>query len=206
LVKEVRAKQPKLIVVDRAVPGEQQNYLTPEQQIPENGLPYPWETCMTMANSWSYVPNDTYKPADEIIKKLVDIVSKGGNYLLNIGPGPDGELDPNAYQRLKEISSWIKVNGEAIYGTRMYKVFGEGDNIRFTQAKDGKTEYIFLFNFPIEKLVLSKLLIPKNASLKMLGSAKSLKWKTEDDKVEVDIPASMKASGRYVWVLKLQRK
>jgi alpha-L-fucosidase len=206
LVKEVRAKQPKLIVVDRAVPGEQQNYLTPEQQIPENGLPYPWETCMTMANSWSYVPNDTYKPADEIIKKLVDIVSKGGNYLLNIGPGPDGELDPNAYQRLKEIGSWIKVNGEAIYGTRMYKVFGEGDNIRFTQAKDGKTEYIFLFNFPNEKLVLSKLLIPKNASLKMLGSAKSLKWKTEGNKVEVDIPASMKASGRYVWVLKLQRK
>ena len=86
LVKEARAKQPKLIVVDRAVPGEQQNYLTPEQHIPENGLPYPWETCMTMATSWSYVPNDTYKPANEIIEKLVDFISKGGNYLLNIGP------------------------------------------------------------------------------------------------------------------------
>ncbi|MFZ1716111.1 MAG: alpha-L-fucosidase, partial [Saprospiraceae bacterium] len=61
LVKEVRAKQPKLIVVDRAVPGEQQNYLTPEQHIPDEGLPYPWETCMTMAGSWSYVPNDVYK-------------------------------------------------------------------------------------------------------------------------------------------------
>jgi alpha-L-fucosidase len=204
LVKEVRAKQPKLIVVDRAVPGEQQNYLTPEQQIPETGLPYPWETCMTMATSWSYVPNDTYKPADEIIKKLVDIVSKGGNYLLNIGPGPDGELDANAYQRLKEIGSWIKVNGEAIYGTRMYKVFGESDNIRFTQAKNGKTEYIFLFNFPTQKLVLSKIAIPRDATLKMLGSTKPLKWKTEGDKVQIDLPAALKTSGNYVWVLKLQ--
>jgi alpha-L-fucosidase len=206
LVKEVRAKQPKLIVVDRAVPGEQQNYLTPEQQIPETGLPYPWETCMTMATSWSYVPNDTYKPADEIIEKLVDIVSKGGNYLLNIGPGPDGELDANAYQRLKEIGSWIKVNGEAIYGTRMYKVFGESDSIRFTQAKNRKTEYIFLFNFPTQKLVLSKIAIPRDATLEMLGSSKPLKWKTEGDKVQIDLPAALKTSGNYVWVLKLQHK
>src|SRR4029079_10730137 len=153
LVKEVRAKQPKVIVVDRAVPGEQQNYLTPEQTIPENGLPYPWETCMTMATSWSYVPNDTYKPANEIIEKLVDIVSKGGNYLLNIGPGPDGEFDPVAYQRLKEIGTWMNVNGEAIYGTRMYTVFKEGEKIRFTQSKDGKTRYVFLFDFPENNLV-----------------------------------------------------
>ena len=69
LVKEARAKQPGLIVVDRAVPGPYQNYLTPEQHIPETGLPYPWETCMTMGNSWSFVPNDVYKPADELIKK-----------------------------------------------------------------------------------------------------------------------------------------
>ena len=80
LVKNAREKQPELIVVDRAVPGEHQNYLTPEQHIPEEGLPYPWETCMTMASSWSYVPNDVYKPANELIENLVDIVSKGGNY------------------------------------------------------------------------------------------------------------------------------
>jgi alpha-L-fucosidase len=206
LVKEVRAKQPKLLVVDRAVPGEQQNYLTPEQQIPENGLPYPWETCMTMANSWSYVPNDTYKPAEEIVKKLVDIVSKGGNYLLNIGPGPDGELDPNAYQRLKEIGAWMKINSDAIYGSRMYKVFGEGDNIRFTQSKDGKTQYIFLFSFPADKLVLSKMQVPKNTSIQMLGSSTRLKWKTDDDKLEISVPQSLKDVSRYVWVLKLHHK
>lgn len=87
IVQKARKKQPGLIVVDRAVPGQYQNYLTPEQHIPDEGLPYPWETCMTMAGSWSYVPNDKYKPTDELIEKLVDIVSKGGNFLLNIGPG-----------------------------------------------------------------------------------------------------------------------
>ncbi len=203
LVKEVRAKQPKLIVVDRDVPGEQQNYLTPEQEIPKEGLPYPWETCMTMATSWSYVPHDTYKPAKEIIEKLVDIVSKGGNYLLNIGPGPDGELDSNAYTRLKEIGAWINVNGEGIYGSRMYKVFKEGDSIRYTQSKDGKTKYIFLFGFPKEKLSLSEIALSKKSVLQMLGSTKKLIWKQNGNKVEIEVPASLKKVTDYVWVIKV---
>jgi alpha-L-fucosidase len=206
LVKEARSKQPGLIVVDRAVPGEYQNYLTPEQQIPETGLPYPWETCMTMGNSWSYVPGDVYKPANEIIKKLVDIVSKGGNYLLNIGPGPDGELDPVAYQRLKEVGAWMKINSEAIYNTRMFSMFGEGDKIRFTQSKDGHTQYIFLFDFPTDKLVLTKMSFGKRTKLQMLGSTKTLKWKQDAKGVEIIIPASMKSNSEHVWVLKVQQK
>ena len=203
LVKEARAKQPKLIVVDRAVPGEQQNYLTPEQHIPENGLPYPWETCMTMGNSWSYVPNDVYKPANEIVEKLVDIVSKGGNYLLNIGPGPDGELDPNAYQRLKEIGEWMKINGEAIYGSRIYSSFNEGTSIRYTQSKDGKTQYVFLFDFPKNKLALTKITFSKNSKLKMLGSNVKLSFKQKEGAVEINIPATLKSATDYVWVIKV---
>ncbi len=205
LVKDVRKKQAQLIVVDRAVPGEQQNYLTPEQHIPDEGLPYPWETCMTMANSWSYVPGDTYKPTDEIIKKLVDIVSKGGNYLLNIGPGPNGELDPVAYLRLKEIGNWIKINGEAIYGTRMFSVFKEGDSIRFTRSKDNTTTYIFLFNFPKDKLVLKKIKPSKNTSIQLLGASGQLLWQQKEGGVEINIPPSLKGSSDYVWVLKVLR-
>jgi alpha-L-fucosidase len=204
LVKEVRAKQPRLIVVDRAVPGEQQNYLTPEQHIPETGLPYPWETCMTMGNSWSYVPNDVYKPTNEIIEKLVDIVSKGGNYLLNIGPSPEGEFDPAAYQRLKEIGFWMKINSEAIYSTRMFSVFGEGENIRFTQSKDGKTKYIFLFNFPESNITLSKIPLAKNDKIQMLGNNKDLSWKQTEKGVEIIIPASLKTITDHVWVLKVK--
>ncbi len=203
LVRQVRAKQPKLIVVDRAVPGEQQNYLTPEQHIPDDGLPYPWETCMTMATSWSYVPNDVYKPTDEIIKKLVDIVSKGGNYLLNIGPGPDGELDPVAYQRLHEIGSWMKINSEAIYGTRMFKVYGEGDNIRFTRSKDGKTRYIFLFKFPIIQVTVKKIPFMKDDKVQLLGTDRWLNWKQTVDGVDITIPAALKSASQHVWVLKI---
>lgn len=203
LVKEVRAKQPKLIVVDRAVPGEQQNYLTPEQHIPDEGLPYPWETCMTMAGSWSYVPNDVYKPTNEIIEKLVDIVSKGGNYLLNIGPSPEGEFDDIAYSRLKEIGAWMKINGEAIYNTRMYTVFGEGDRIRYTKSKDGKTTYIFLLDFPKDPISLTKIRFSKNTSIRMLGSNSTLSWKQNDQAVNITVPPSAQSSCDHAWVIKV---
>lgn len=204
LVKEARVKQPGLIVVDRAVPGPQQNYLTPEQHIPEEGLPYPWETCMTMGNSWSYVPGDMYKPTNEIIEKLVDIISKGGNYLLNIGPGPDGEWADTAYQRLQEIGNWMKINDQAVYNTRMNDVREEGAGIRFTKSKDGATKFIYLFNYPNEKIILNKFSFDKKATVQMLGTNKKLKWKQKDDGIEIKIPAKMKAASEHVWVLKVQ--
>ncbi len=204
LVREVRLKQPRMIVVDRAVPGEQQNYLTPEQQIPNEGFPYPWETCMTMATSWSYVPNDIYKPTNEIIEKLVDIVSKGGNYLLNIGPDPNGELDPTAYLRLKEIGAWMKVNGEAIYGTRMYSSYNEGDSIHYTQTKDGRTQYIFMNEFPEGKLNLSKISFSETAKLQLLGSDKQISWRKTSQGVEITIPSMLKTVTNHVWVLKVK--
>lgn len=204
LVREARAKQPGLIVVDRAVPGEHQNYLTPEQHIPENGLPYPWETCMTMAGSWSYVPGDTYKPTDEIIEKLVDIVSKGGNYLLNIGPDPNGELDSVAYTRLKEIGDWMRVNGEAIYGTRVFTVFSEGDHVRFTQSKDKHTQYIFLFEAPSGNLTLGKIPFAKTTRISLLGSAAKIGWKPVSEGVQITFPAGADRAGKHVWVLKVE--
>lgn len=201
LVKAARAKQPNLIVVDRAVPGIHQNYLTPEQHIPDKGLPYPWETCMTMATSWSYVPNDQYKPADELIEKLVDIVSKGGNFLLNIGPSPEGELDSDAYHRLHEIGKWMKVNNEAIYATRMFDTYNEGERIRFTRKKDNSAKFIYLFDFPKENIIISKMPFTKTTSVTLLGSGKELKWKQTAKGVEIIVPASMRNFTEYVWVL-----
>ncbi|MBL7828686.1 MAG: alpha-L-fucosidase, partial [Saprospiraceae bacterium] len=203
IVQKARAKQPGLIVVDRAVPGPYQNYLTPEQHIPETGLPYPWETCMTMAGSWSYVPNDKYKPTDELIEKLVDIVSKGGNFLLNIGPSPSGEFDPVAYERLRDLGAWMKTNGEAIYGTRKYETFQDGERIRFTESKDGKTQFVFFFDFPKGKVLLTKIKPGPKARLSLLGSKEKVSWKPAASGVELSLPESAEASGKHVWVVRV---
>ncbi|MBQ4476767.1 MAG: alpha-L-fucosidase, partial [Bacteroidales bacterium] len=135
-----RKDNPDLIIVDRSVGGKYENYRTPEQQVPEKLLSYPWETCMSMGDSWSYVENDNYKSTRKLIHTLIDIVAKGGNYLLNVGPDADGQLPEVALQRMKEIGEWLKKNGKAIYGTRPLYPYAK-DNIRYTQSKDGKHKY-----------------------------------------------------------------
>ena len=135
-----RERNPKMIIVDRSVGGRYENYRTPEKQVPDTLLPYPWETCMTMGDSWSYVPNDNYKSTKVLIHMLVDIVAKGGNLLLNVGPDADGNLPTEAMQRMEEIGQWLDKNGYAIYGTRPLYPYCEG-NVRYTQSKDGKHQY-----------------------------------------------------------------
>ncbi len=129
-----------LLIVDRTVHGKYENYRTPEQQVPDTVLPYPWETCMSMGDSWSYVPNDNYKSTKQLIHTLIDIVSKGGNLILNVGPDADGQLPSEALKRMEEIGNWLKKNGYAIYGTRPCAPHSKG-NLRYTQSKDGKHRY-----------------------------------------------------------------
>ena len=140
IARMARDENPDLIIVDRSVGGRYENYRTPEQQIPDSLLPYPWETCMSMGDSWSYVENDNYKSTRQLIHNLVDIVAKGGNYLLNVGPDADGRIPYEAATRLKEIGAWLKKNGHAIYGTRPLYPYAKG-NKRYTQSKDGKRLY-----------------------------------------------------------------
>ena len=121
-----RRHQPGLIVVDRTVGGPYENYRTPEQEVPDKALPYVWESCLTMGDQWSYKPDDKYKSTRTLIHLLVDIVSKGGNFLLNVGPDADGQFPPTAQQRLQEIGRWMRVNSAAIYGTRSIAPYKEG--------------------------------------------------------------------------------
>ena len=135
-----REGNPDLIIVDRSVGGRYENYKTPEQQIPDSLLPYPWETCMSMGDSWSYVETDNYKSTKQLIHMLVDIVAKGGNYLLNVGPDADGNIPESAAERLREIGKWMRENGYAIYNTRPLYPYADG-NKRYTQSKDGRRKY-----------------------------------------------------------------
>jgi alpha-L-fucosidase len=187
-----RQKQPGLIVVDRTVSGQYENYTTPEQEVPEVPLDHPWESCITMGNSWSYVPGDHYKSVQQIVQLLVKIVSRGGNLLMNIGPGPDGDWDPIAYERLKGISAWIKINGEGIYNSKSVAPYST-NNIFYTKAKNDKAIYAFMLSDQ------EKVTLPASVSVKagkprkviLLGSKQNLKWKQQNDEVVISIPTSL---------------
>ncbi len=140
---DARSDNPDLIIVDRTVHGKYENYRTPEQQVPDSLLPYPWETCMSMGDSWSYVATDNYKSTNQLVHLLVDIVAKGGNFLLNVGPSPEGTLPQTAIERLNDIGKWLKINGAAIYNTRPLLPYCY-NNVRFTKSKNGQRYAILL--------------------------------------------------------------
>ncbi|MGF1923899.1 MAG: alpha-L-fucosidase [Bacteroidia bacterium] len=183
-----RQKQPGLIMVDRTVHGEYENYQTPEQKVPEKPLDYPWETCMTMGEAWGYVPNDKYKTANTLIHLLVDIVAKGGNFLLDIGPKPDGTLPESAIQRLTEIGYWMDINKEAIYETKPIAPY-KTENVCFTKSKNGSIYALALINGDVPQATTIKLppILPKKVTL--LGSKTSIKWKIVGNDLQVSIPS-----------------
>jgi alpha-L-fucosidase len=185
-----RKNQPGLLFVDRTVSGEYENYVTPEQSIPAHYLPYPWESCMTLGNSWSYVPNDTYKSANKVIHILTEVASKNGNLLLNIGPSPKGDWDPNAYSRLKEIGEWLDVNGNAIYNSVGDSAIGAQGKFVFTN----KANTVFAIyradenqNKLPNEISIQNLNGKKIKSVKLLGSTTKLKWKQETNNLQIAI-------------------
>ena len=204
-----REKQPGILIVDRWVNGEYENYLTPEQKIPEKALTVPWESCITMGNAWGWVPNDNYKSTKDLIKLLVKIIAKGGNLLLGIGPDGNGEFDPKVYQRLSEMGEWLKINGEAIYDTHPVEPFQEG-NIAYT-AKNDKTVFAIYLPENNQQKLPAKLVIKTNLKgrLKVTLPAynQTLKIKKESDGFTVLIPESLQSAllKEYVIVIKIQK-
>ncbi len=199
-----RKKQPGLIVVDRAVPGQQQNYLTPENQVPGSTLPYPWETCMPITPSWSYEPGLKYKPARKLIHTLVDVVAKGGNFLLNIAPTAEGDYEPEAYKRLKEIGEWMKINSEAIYNTHPLPPYKIGKTC-FTQLTDGTVYAIYLAdeneNCLPSKISFNEFPLSKYSKAELLGTKESIHL----NKHLIEIPEKVQKNPpcKYAWVFKL---
>ncbi|MBN2316651.1 MAG: alpha-L-fucosidase [Sedimentisphaerales bacterium] len=114
---------------------------TPEQKTPDQPMPGPWEACYTLGTQWQFKPtNEEYKSGKQLIEMLIEIRAKGGNFLLNVGPTPDGEIPFEQERRIRELALWLFINGEAIYNIRPWHVIREGD-IWFTKAKDDDTVY-----------------------------------------------------------------
>ena len=150
LNERVRELQPYIIVNNRSgVPGD---FETPEQYVPWSPPKRPWETCMTMNDSWGYYEaDDNWKSVRQLIRTLVTIVSKGGNLLLNVGPKPDGTFPQESIIRLREIGEWLRNNGESIYGAGPAPI--GGGSVGPTTAK-GNIVYLHVFRWPGEKIVI----------------------------------------------------
>lgn len=117
---------------------------TPEQKLPGDPIPGPWEACFTMGTDWQYKPtNDPHKTGTQIINMLIEIRAKGGNLLLNVGPKPNGEIQIEQEALLREVALWNMVNAEAIHGIKPWKLIKEGQNW-FTMSKDETTVYVFV--------------------------------------------------------------
>lgn len=202
LMKMVRSKQPGIIMNNRlftaasvkAVKDEHAtfntargDFSTPEQRIPETGMPgVDWESCMTLNTTWGYSDHDhAWKPVKTLVRNLVDIASKGGNYLLNIGPKGDGTISPETVRIMQGIGAWMKINSESIYGTTA-SPFPKPVWGRCTRK--GETLYLSVFEWSKE----GKIIVPvKNASrgaFLLADASRKLTVNRTEEGLEITLP------------------
>ena len=178
---------------------------TPEQHIPDTGLgDRDWEACMTINDTWGFKGNDhNWKSSKTLIQQLIDIASKGGNYLLNVGPTKEGLIPEPSVERLEDIGKWMAVNSESIYGTQA-SPFPKLDWGRCTQKKhgNGTTLYLHVFEWPTD----GKLLVPglenEVESAALLANNGKLEFKKTPEGVELQVPE--KAPDPNATVIKLE--
>jgi alpha-L-fucosidase len=201
--------QPNIITNDRLkrpnFPGDTG---TPEQKIPKPGelSGKDWETCMTMNGTWGYRTSDNqWKSPETLIRNLCDIASKGGNYLLNIGPDALGQIPQPSIERLKAVGVWMKVNNEAIYATNA-SPFGILPWGRCTQKElNGNTIlYFSVFDWPKDGKLIIPGLVQTVTSATLLADGKSLKTKSNADELEIMVPE--KAPDTIATIIKVSLK
>jgi alpha-L-fucosidase len=185
-----------------------------ERGVQDSISPYPWQTD-TSIGDWFYSMGQEYKSATNILRMLVDIVSKNGNLLINIVQTPEGDLEPDMLNTLDDIGKWTAINGEGIYGSRPWKIFGEhpagatvkagnfnedrikytAEDIRFTT--NGNKLYAFLLDVPASDIRIRSLgkrsewNTQRIRSVVLLGGSEKLKWRQENDALVIKRPASL---------------
>jgi alpha-L-fucosidase len=156
--------------------------------VPEPSDFQPWESCITINGTWAYNRNDTrYKSTTELIRTLIDLASRGGNLLLNVGPGPDGTIQPEFEERLRGIGKWLEVNGEAIYGTS----YGLIQGLPFGRVTTkGKTLYVHVFEWPKGGEIAIPRVPGRVTVVELLASRTRLKFSQTGATVRIQGPAA----------------
>lgn len=161
------------------------DFTTPEQAIPAQGVPgVDWETCMTMNGTWGYSALDTnWKSTRELVRDLVDTASKGGNFLLNIGPKADGSVPQASVTRMKAIGAWLRRNGDSIYATQA----NPGDPVPWGRiTAKGDRLYLHVFERPADGVVRARVQGARNARL--LDGGRALQVRRENGGLAIELP------------------
>ena len=178
LARMARSLPPGLLIVDRT--------------IPERQLTHPWESCIPLSDDWGYVTRPRWKSAARVVATLIEIVAKGGNMVLGVGPTPEGLLQPEVTARLDSIGQWLTANGRAIYQTRPTPHYQEGD-IFFTRSADGHVVYALYRHTEGQpmptSLTWTQNLPARGASLRLVSTGQRLKYHTDaDGRLSVYLP------------------
>jgi alpha-L-fucosidase len=205
----LRAKDPQLIINNRVDKGRKGmagfnsdskfkgDYCTPEQEIPASGLPgVDWESCMTMNNTWGYSAHDQkWKSTEVLVRNLIDITSKGGNYLLNVGPTAEGLIPDASAERLKGMGAWMKAHAEAIHGTTASPFPNTPAWGRCTTRSlpNGNTVlYLHVFEWPADRKLVVKGLANQPLRASLLAKAnQGLSMSSAKGDLTITVPAAM---------------
>lgn len=225
LYQYVRTLKPSIIInnrVDKGRSGMQgmnkgdQNYAgdfgTPEQEILENASTLDWESCMTMNDTWGFKKNDhNWKSTKVLVHNLIDVTSKGGNYLLNVGPTAEGLIPEPSVERLQKTGIWLKTNGEAIYGTeKLQKSYKQGEQIRFTKKRNSDSYFIISLKKPNSSIIIKNLKPKEGSKINMLGIEKSLDWKFDSNTgLIINIPKEVLKTwnkNSLAWTIRMEGK
>lgn len=193
---------PSLITNNRLGGGYEGDLETPEQYIPATGIPDKnWESCMTMNGTWGFKEKDNnWKSTQVLIRNLIDIASKGGNYLLNVGPTADGIIPQPSVERLEQVGTWLKTNGEAIYGTKAspfaYLSWGRA-------TIKGNKLYLHVFDYPKDGVIKLPLANSVTKAYLLSNNSNSIKSSVKDGYTYLELPTLVPDKIATVVVLEL---